>query len=413
MAAPRCGAPGSGPSVAAVLRRFLPDFPGPLSPHTRQVLRRLSRCHTGQLGWTLWQCEACSAAHWRPQGCGDRHCPECTARAREAWLDRQRQALLPVRYYHWVFTLPAVLRPLALQNPKVLYTLLFDAAASTLLQFGQERLGVRLGITALLHTWGQNLMDHPHLHCLVTGGGLTPDDPPQWKGPAQRRYLFPIHAVAAMFAGKFLAGLEALRSRGELTTEGRLAPWRDPAVWQRTLGALRGTRWIVFAKGSVAGPDAVLQYLGRYTHRVAISNARLLRMDARTVTFRYKDYRHGDILREMTLEGREFVRRFALHILPPGFTRIRHYGLLGNNRRSKDVPAARDALERSSWRMDLPPVKSLPPLKAEPATCPRCQSDTLTCIGRLDATGRFLPLRSGARLVRLRTREPPLYCDSS
>jgi len=399
--------------VAAVLRRFLPAFPGPLSPHSQQVLRRLARCHTGHLGWTLWQCEACCAAHWRPQGCGDRHCPECTARAREAWLERQQQALLPVRYFHWVFTLPAVLRPLALQNPKALYTLLFDAASATLLQFGQERLGVRLGLTALLHTWGQNLMDHPHLHCLVTGGGLTAEDPPQWKGPSQPHYLFPVRAVAALFAGKFLAGLEELRSRQQLQFEGRLIPWRDPAVWRPTLDALRGTPWIVFAKGSVVGPQSVLQYLGRYTHRVALSNGRLLRMDQRTVTFRYKDYRHGGVLREMTLAGAEFVRRLSLHILPPGFTKIRHYGLLGNNRRSKEIPAARAALERSPWRVDLAPTQTPPPPQAEPAHCPRGQGQDLICVGRLDAGGRFIPLRNGARLLRLQAGEPPPICDSS
>ncbi len=413
MAAPRCGAPGPGPSIAAVLRRFLPAFAGPLSPHSQQVLRRLARCHTGQLGWTLWQCAACSAAPWRPQGCGDRHCPECTARAREAWLERQQQALLPVRYFHWVFTLPAVLRPLALQNPKALYTLLFDAASATLLQFGAERFGVRLGLTALLHTWGQNLLDHPHLHCLVTGGGLTAADPPQWKGPPQTQFLFPVRAVGARFAAQFLAGLEALRSRGELHFEGRLAAWRDPAVWQRTLEPLHRRPWIVFAKGSVVGPESVLQYLGRYTHRVALSNARLLRMDERTVTFRYKDYRNGGVLREMTLDGRAFVRRFALHILPPGFTKIRHYGLLGNNRRSRDLPAARAALEPSPWRVDLAPTQTPPAPQAERAGCPRCQGQDLICVGRLDAGGRFVPLRRGARLVRLQAGEPPPICDSS
>ena len=152
MPAPHGGAPELGLTVAEVLRRFLPGLS--LAPHPRAVLRRLSRCHTGQLGWSLWQCEVCSAPHWRPLGCGDRHCPECTGRARAAWLQRQHQALLPVRYYHWVFTLPAALRPVARQNPKQIYNLLFDAASETLLQFGQERFGVRLGITALLHTWG-------------------------------------------------------------------------------------------------------------------------------------------------------------------------------------------------------------------------------------------------------------------
>lgn len=416
MATPHCGAPSSPPvglSVAEVLRRFLPQCV--LAPRPRAVLRRLERCHTGQLGWSLWQCEACSAPHWRPLGCGDRHCPECTARAREAWLKHQQQALLPVRYYHWVFTLPAVLRPLALQNPKELYQLLFDSASATLLQFGQERLGARLGITALLHTWGQNLREHPHLHCLVTGGGLTADDPPQWRGPKQSRYLFPVQAVAKMFAGKFLAGLHGLRERRQLQFEGRLQPWRDPAVWQRTLAALQGIKWGVFAKGSVVGPESVLQYLGRYTHRVAISNGRLLRMDERTLTLRYKDYRQGGVLRELTLAGTEFVRRLALHILPPGFTKIRHYGILGNNRRAKDIPLARAALEHSPWWMESAPPQTItpPPPPPEPATCPRCGGEDLICVGRLESNGRFLPLQRGARRLRLFAGEPPGVWDSS
>lgn len=413
MPEPRCGAPEFGLSVGEVLRRFLPEYPGSLSPQTRLVLHRLSRCHTGQLGWSLWQCERCSAPHWRPLGCGDRHCPECTARARDAWLTKQRESLLPVRYYHWVFTLPAVLRPLALQNPKALYTLLFECAAATLLHFGQERLGVQLGITALLHTWGQNLMDHPHLHCLVTGGGLDAADPPQWRGPQQARYLFPVRAVAARFAGQFLAGLQSLRETDQLEFHGRLKSWREPAVWERTLAALRGSKWVVFAQGSVVGPESILDYFGRYTHRVALSNGRLVRMDPRTVTFRYKDYRQGGALREMTLSGAEFVRRLSLHILPPGFTKIRHYGFLGNNRRARQVPRARAALEHSPWRLEMAPVKPSPRPRAEPSTCPRCGSDELLCLGRLTAGGRFTGLRRGASRARLRAGPPPILNDSS
>ena len=418
MPSPHCGAPKTDrPTVGAVLRRFLPAFLAfaSASPHILKIFRRLSRCLTGQLGWALWQCERCSEPHWRPLGCGDRHCPQCTTRAREAWLEKQRAALLPVRYYHWVFTLPAGLRPLALQNQKAIYTLLFNAAAETLLQFGEERLGVRLGVTLLLHTWGQNLIDHPHVHGLVTGGGLVevPGKPPEWRGPKQAQYLFPVQAVAAMFRGKFLAGLEAIRTAGKLELHGRLEPWRDPAVWHRTLGALRGTKWIVFGRGSVAGPEAVLEYLGRYTHRVALSNGRLVRMDGDGVTFRYKDYRTGGALREMTLDGVEFVRRLSLHILPPGFTKIRHYGILGNNRRATLVPLARQALERSRWRLDVAPVSATPRPKPEARGCPRCGSDELLCVGRLDAYGRFTGLRRGAMRVRLKAGQPPAFWDSS
>ena len=419
MPTPHCGAPGGGEglSVGEVLRRFLPDFlaHSPASPQVSKVLRRLSRCHTGQLGWALWQCERCATPHWRPLGCGDRHCPRCTSRARENWLEKQRQALLPVRYYHWVFTLPAALRPLALQNQKPIYTLLFEAASATLLQFGGERLGARLGVTALLHTWGQNLIEHPHLHCIVTGGGLAlePGPTPVWRGPKQARYLFPVRAVAAMFQGKFLAGLKALRDAGSLEFHGRLEPWRDPGVWNRTLGVLHGIKWNVFGKGSVAGPESVLEYLGRYTHRVAISNGRLVRMDRQTVTFRYKDYRDADRLKEMSLPGGEFVRRLSLHILPAGFTKIRHYGILGNNQRAAQVPLARAALEHSRWRLESAPVKRTPLPKPETQGCPRCGSEDLLCLGRLGADGRFIALRRGTLAVRLRAGQPPGIHDSS
>ena len=420
MSAPRCGAPEDheSPTVAAVLRRFLSAFHSctPASPHALQVLRRLSRCHTGQLGWALWQCERCQRPHWRPLGCGDRHCPECTSRAREAWLGKQRAALLPVRYYHWVFTLPAALRPLALQNPKAIYSLLFDSASQTLLQFGEERLGVRLGVTALLHTWGQNLMDHPHVHCLVTGGGLvtSPGPSPEWRGPKQSRYLFPVQAVAAMFRGKFLAGLKALRAEGKLEFHGRLKPLAEPVVWGRTLGALHGAKWVVFGKGSVAGPDCVLEYLGRYTHRVAISNGRIVRVDDRTVTFRYKDYRGGDALKEMTLDGVEFVRRLSLHILPAGFTKIRHYGILGNNRRATSVLLARAALENSRWRLDASPAPAAAALpKRKPGGCPHCTSDEIVCLGRLDAHGRFHAVRRGVASLLAKTTPVPAIQDSS
>ena len=216
-----------------------------------------------------------------------------------------------------------------------------------------------------------------------------------------------------MFRGKFLAGLAALRAEGTLEFHGRLESWRDPGVWDRTLGALRGGKWVVFGKGSVAGPESVLEYLGRYTHRVAISNGRLLRMDAQGVTFRYKDYRNDGALKEMTLDGIEFLRRLALHILPPGFTKIRHYGILGNNRRATLVPLARQALEHSRWRLDSAPVARTPLPTPESIGCPSCGSDEILCMGRLDAGGHFTGLRRGAVRARLRAGEPPGRCDSS
>lgn len=418
MEAPRCGAPDTDRlSVGAVLRRFLPEFASryPQAPHTLHVLRRLSHCHTGRAGWSLWQCALCRSSHWRPLGCGDRHCPDCQGQRREQWLEAQRESLLPVRYYHWVFTLPSSLRPLALQNQALLYRLLFNAASAALLQFGHERLRVEIGITALLHTWGQNLMDHPHLHCLVTGGGLqtAPDGSHRWVGPAQSRYLFPVQAVAAMFAGKFIHGLEELRRHGKLILQGTLAEWTDPSVWQSRMQTLRSARWIVFAKGSVTGPEAVLEYLGRYTHRVAIANHRITSLTDRTVSFRYKDYRDGSSLKTMSLSGVEFLHRLALHVLPEGFTKIRHYGLLGNNRRKRMLPLAHEALRGSPWHVALAPKPPSPAIPVEEEGCPRCGAAELQCIGRLDAQGRFTPLAEGARRARIQIGEPPVVGDTS
>jgi hypothetical protein len=377
-------------TVAQVLKVFLPEYLDrhPVPPHQLKVLRRLARCRSGQLGWTLWQCQQCQRTHWRPHGCGDRHCPSCQHQRSQSWLQQQRGALLPVRYFHWVFTLPAALRPLMLQNPAPLYRLLFESASATLLQFGQQRFQAQLGLTAILHTWGQNLMNHPHLHCLVTGGGLTAQN--TWAGPKQARWLFPVHAVGERFRGKFCAGLLQLHTQGKLQFHGNLQALQAPGAFAALLRQLQSHRWVVFAKGSVAGPDAVLNYLGRYTHRVAISNGRLRNPDpnARTVSFAYKDYADGSRLKTLSLAGTEFIRRFLLHLLPPGFTKIRHYGLLGNNRRRQRIPLAKTALEKSPLRFHPKPVTPPTTPTFPPPTCPHCQSPQLQCIGRVHPSGR-------------------------
>jgi hypothetical protein len=306
-------------------------------------------------------------------------------------LEKQRTALLPVRYFHWVFTLPSQLRALALQNPKPIYDLLFDCASATLLQFGRQRLGAQIGLTAILHTWGNTLMDHPHLHCLVTGGGLTPQN--TWAGPKQARWLFPLKAVAQLFKGKFSAGLLQLHATGKLQFHGKLQPLQDFSAFAALLRQARGPSWNVFAKGSVAGPQSVLQYLARYTHRVAISNGRLRAIDpiARTLTFTYKDYAQGDQIKSMTVSGLEFIRRLLLHLLPPSFTKIRHYGILGNNQRQQQIPSARAALESSLWRFQPQSSEAQLSERTTPShrfSCPFCQQTTLRCIGRIDPSGK-------------------------
>jgi len=404
----------SGPApeltVAQVLKVFLPEYLDrqPLPAHHLKVLRRLAQCRSGQLGWTVWQCQQCHRTHWRPHGCGDRHCPSCQHQRSRQWLQEQRRALLPVRYFHWVFTLPAALRPLILQNQAPLYRLLFESASATLLQFGQQRFQAELGLTAVLHTWGQNLMNHPHLHCLVTGGGLTAQD--TWAGPKQTRWLFPVHAVARMFQGKFCAGLLQLHATAKLQFHGHCKLLQDPGAFAALLCQVRARRWVVFAKGSVVGPDAVLDYLGRYTHRVAITNGRLRTLDpsARTLSFTYKDYADASRLKTLTLTADEFLRRFRLHLLPPRFTKIRHYGLLGNNRRHRRVAQARAALAASPLRFNPKtpqrPATSAPP----PLLCPHCQGPDVRCIGRVERSGT---VRLFARVL-LGQAAPP-YADSS
>jgi hypothetical protein len=384
----------SGPApeltVAQVLKVFLPQYLDRRSvpAHQLKVLRRLAQCRSPELGWTLWQCQQCHRTHWRPHGCGDRHCPTCQHQRSREWLQKQRGALLPVRYFHWVFTLPAVLRPLVLQNAPPLYELLLQSASSTLLQFGRERFQAELGLTAILHTWGQNLMNHPHLHCLVTGGGLTAQN--TWAGPKQARWLFPVHAVAKMFQAKFCAGLLQLHTNAKLQFYGQLQPLGRAPAFTELLCKLATHKWVVFAKGSVVGPDHVLDYLGRYTHRVAISNGRLRALDdhARTVSFTYKDYADDNRLKAMSLSGVEFIRRLLLHVLPPGFTKIRHYGLLGNNRQRQRLPLARAALEKSPLRFDPKTPARAPVSLPLQLPCPHCQGTNLSCIGRVDRFGK-------------------------
>jgi hypothetical protein len=295
-----------------------------------------------------------------------------------------------------------------LQNPAALYALLFETASATLLQFGQERFQAELGITAILHTWGQNLMNHPHLHCLVTGGGLTSQN--TWSGPKQTCWLFPVRAVAQMFRGKFCAGLLQLHTNAKLQFHGELKALGQTDAFTELLRKLRTQRWVLFAKGSVVGPDHVLDYLGRYTHRVAISNGRLRSLDynARSVTFAYRDYAHGSRIKMMPLSGAEFIRRFLLHLLPAGFTKIRHYGLLGNNRRKQRVALARTALETSPLRFATKKIE--PPLTPppRPILCPHCQGTQILCIGRIDSSGKCT-LFARALLLRL----APTFADSS
>jgi len=339
--------------IAAALRRRQN-----LCAHVWKTLNALLCCRTPALGAHHYRCADCGRDHLVPHSCRNRHCPDCQGANAHEWLERQEEDLLPVPYFHVVFTLPHSLNPLIAQNPRALHTLLFDCVSATLLEFAQNKFGVRPGITTVLHTWGQNLLDHYHLHCIVTGGGLSADGE-RWRG-IKPNYLFPVRALSVVFAAKYRDGLKALYAQGKLEFHGQLAKQAEPAAFARLVREACRTKWNVYAKRPFGGPKQVLAYLSRYTHRIAIGNRRILALDtaARTITFAYKDYAADSQRKTMTLGLDEFLRRFCLHILPARFVKIRHYGLLANRGRDSRVQRARELIGE-------PPAK---PPKAEETT---------------------------------------------
>jgi hypothetical protein len=290
-----------------------------LTPQQARAMRAIESCRTAALGGHLEVCDRCGFERPAYNSCRNRHCPKCQAGAQAAWVARHVARILPTHYFHVVFTLPDQLRALVHRNRRLLFNLLFAAAAETLLQLGQQRLGATLAVTAVLHTWTRAMGFHPHVHCLVSGGGLAADG--TWK-PTRQDYLFPHLVLSRLFRGKFLAGLARLYERGALDLGGECAILADPDVFRLFKDRLYGKDWVVYAKPPFAGPAQVYRYLGRYTHRIAISNARLEAFDERGIRFRTK---HG---KTVTLLAEEFIRRFLLHVLPEGFHKIRHYGLL-------------------------------------------------------------------------------------
>lgn len=315
-----------------------------LSGPQRRAMHAIESCRTAALGGQKHVCEACGAVRIVYHSCRNRHCPKCQTLRKERWLEARRAELLPVEYFHLVFTLPHELNVLAQGNPRVIYALLFEAAAGTLQGFARDPqwVGGEPGITAMLHTWGQNLSQHLHLHCIVTGGGLAPGGS-RWI-PARSGFLFPVRALSKVFRGKYLEALERGITRGRFRFAGSTASLATPRGRADWLSSLRRQDWVVYAKPSFAGPEQVLQYLGRYTHRVALTNERLLSFDAETVRFRWKDYAAGGRTKILELPAEEFLRRFLLHILPDRFVRIRHFGILANRSRRTKLARCRTLL---------------------------------------------------------------------
>ena len=302
-------------------------------------------CRTAALGGHVERCEDCAHTRIAYNSCRNRHCPKCQWRAAAAWLAARQDELLPVPYYHVVFTLPAAIGAIAYQNKAKVYALLFKAAAETLMTIAADpkHLGADIGVTAVLHTWGQTLDHHPHLHCIVPGGGLSPDGQ-RWIA-CRRGFFLPVRVLSRLFRRLFLEGLRALRRAGALSFFGDLVALADPDAFDRYLAPLRKSEWVVYAKRPFAGPRQVLAYLARYTHRVAISNSRLIALGDGKVSFRWKDYRQAGKAKAMTLAAGEFMRRFLMHTLPNGFHRIRYYGFFANGRRADKLAQCRRLLE--------------------------------------------------------------------
>ncbi len=373
-----------------------------ITAHHLKVLAAIERCRTARLGGHVDECSGCGYRAISYNSCRNRHCPKCQAQARERWLEARCQELLPTRYVHVVFTLPRRLAPLALQNKKVIYDLLFRTCAETLLEVARSPnyLGAEIGFFGVLHTWNQKLEHHPHVHCVVPAGGLSPDHR-RWIQPPYRFFL-PVKVLGRVFRGKFVAALRRAFAHGQLGFYGDLRLLAKAKAFTSFLRPLFRQDWMVYSKPPFGGPEHVLRYLGRYTHRVAISNHRLISLDGGQITFHWRDSAHHNQPRRMTLSLEEFLRRFLLHLLPPGFVRIRHFGFLALRKRAALLPQC--------FRLLGSPTDRLPTLEAEPKggtdrlrtsssasswPCPHCGSPMII-LQRLTAAEMYL-------------RSPPLY----
>jgi len=389
--------PGPPVEVADLVRaageRFLESRRGWLNRQHRKVLSAIARCRTAALGAHRLRCEDCD--HSPPlvyNSCLNRHCPRCQAGTRKRWLEARRKELLPVRYLHVVFTLPRVLSQLALQNKQVIYSLLMRASAKTLLDVARDPrlLGAKIGFFSILHTWNQRLQEHAHVHIVVPAGGLSPDHR-RWIDAPSQNFFLPQQVLAEVFRGKFIDGLRQAFAQGDLHFHGRFAALHDERNFKAFVRTFYRSKWVVEVRPPFGGPGKALEYLSRYTHRVAISNQRLVSFEHGQVTFRWRDSAHGNQQRLMTLPLYEFLRRFLLHVLPSGFHRIRYWGFLTNSKRAALVPLCRRLIARvhPSRRITLPDED---PVQAA-WRCPRCG-------GRMRLVERFTA-------AELHSRAPP------
>ena len=380
-ASPRLAAGEARPELADVFRRYGQSYQRThrLLACEQRVMRAVSVCRTQELGGHLDRCDACGFERPAYNSCRNRHCPKCQSLAKAQWLEKQTSELLPVGYFHLVFTLPHELNRLILGNKKILLGLLFKAVSETLLEFGQSRFGGTVGIIAVLHTWDQKLQDHFHLHCLVPSGALS-FDRSRWTA-ARKNFLFPVKALSLVFRGKFLDLLQRACEKGKI-----------PAA-NNEIKASRQKSWVVYAKKPFGSPQTVLDYLGRYTHRVALSNDRILQVENGEVTLSYRDRKDGDRKKTMALAAQEFIRRFLLHVLPDGFMRIRHFGFLANRSKKQALAQCRNLLKFDPalpQRSDQSAKDLLRKLTGvDLSRCPCCHQGTVLTIADLPARSSF------------------------
>ena len=379
-----------------------------LSHHQKRVLWALRDCRTAALGGHIDACDACGVVKISYNSCRNRHCPKCQGIEKEAWILAREEELLPVTYFHVVFTLPHELNDLCRFAPSVMYDLLFNSAKQTLQQFGRDErwLGAEIGVTMVLHTWGQNLSLHPHVHCIVPNGGLKKDGTWQFPKRGNDKFLFPVLAMQSVYKAVFMKDLNALIHANALNLPPDFSV--EKPVYKEWKNALYAKNWVIYAKRPFGGPKQVIDYLGRYTHKVAISNQRIKAADTEGVTFEYKDYKVGGEKKDMRLTTAEFIHRFAQHILPPKFRRLRHYGFLSNAAKGKSLQKARKALKvKQTALLDKAARRAAAKerlLGQQPNRCPCCKTGTLIRIGLLppmahqaESMGRAPPVE-GAEL---------------
>jgi hypothetical protein len=389
-----------GLEVADVFRHFGPAFRdqhgASLSPTRWRTMNAIESCRTAALGGHVERCDDCGHQRVAYNSCRNRNCPKCQGLARAQWLEDRHAELLDVPYFHVVFTVPQEIEVIAFQNQTVIYDILFRAASETLrvIAADPKHLGAEIGFLGVLHTWGQNLLHHPHAHFLVPGGGISADGN-SWKA-CRPGFFLPVTVLSSMFRGLFLHYMMKAFAAGALNFFSAYRHLHEPAAFRRYLAPLWKTRWVIYTKKPFAGPAQVLDYVGRYTHRVAISNNRLLSMDDGKVRFKWKDYRDGSRQKTMTLGGGEFIRRFLIHVLPDGFHRIRYFGFLGNCHRARKIERCRELLGMT------PPAPADPPAdyrdRFEALTgrslrqCPHCQTGVMVVIACVARSGICLPV---------------------